>query len=231
MSDHCDCPAHKVGQRLVSGSITSSIVCVGIANIILAIALLAGGVISHSLPILMESGHQALDALLLVGIWATLFCLQKRDVPVWDIILTSKLNLLLVAIEGFGLFQAFTGLRSVDHADPHLVFLIEGTNIIANLLFAMVLFRGRTSTGKFFSQHNLYDCAKSSGVLIAYFAIRLGYPNIVGLSVEALTAVAIAFFIILSSVKQMIKSDRALVSLVGANHSHDHNCDEHEQTF
>jgi cobalt-zinc-cadmium efflux system protein len=151
-----------------------------VANAAFLVAEIAGGLAFNSLALLADAAHMASDvvgllialtALSLVGRPATnrhSFGLKRAEV------LGAQVNgLLLVAISGWIIFEAFGRIGATTHIKGGGVVIVASLGLIVNLVSALVLFRARGGSlnmhGAFL--HMAGDAAGSVAAIIAGVAV------------------------------------------------------------
>jgi cation diffusion facilitator family transporter len=187
--------------------------------IVVPIVLIVGGIWINSLVVLASAGHQALDGLFALSVLLAAFSPIKKATVEYtagngkkDFINSSTANTLLIGFELFAIYQALAEIATRhQYADPTWVYILEGSNLIANIFTGLLLRKEKNSLIQFLSLHNLGDAGKSACVIVAYFAMQHGITTWNGLNLEGITTIFVGTMICIASWKQKQKVDSLLI--------------------
>jgi len=190
---------------------TARFVMVVTLNVIITVAEYIGGVVSGSLALISDAGHNLSDvASLVLGYIGQKVSQQKPGkkysfgLKRFEVLIALINALTLLAIGAYIIYEAIERYINVQPVNPVIMLPVAFVGLAGNFISMLLLYKNRDENlnVKAAFLHLLYDAVSSVGVIIVGFVLLVKNSWVM---LDLVVSVAIAFMIVASSL-DIIKS-------------------------
>jgi len=190
---------------------TARFVMVVILNVIITVAEYIGGIVSGSLALVSDAGHNLSDVASLVLGYIGQKVSQKKPGKKYSFglkrfeVLIALINALtLLVIGAYIIYEAIERYINVQPVNPVIMLPVAFVGLAGNVISMLLLYKNRDENlnVKAAFLHLLYDAVSSVGVIIVGFVLLVESSWVM---LDLVVSVAIAFMIVASSL-DIIKS-------------------------
>lgn len=186
-------------------------------NVIITVAEYIGGIISGSLALISDAGHNLSDvASLLLGYIGQKVSKQKPGkkysfgLKRFEVLIALINALTLLAIGTYIIYEAIERYINVQPVNPVIMLPVAFVGLAGNVISMLLLYKDRDENLNLKAAflHLLYDALSSVGVIIVGFVLLV---NSSWVMLDLVVSVAIAFMIVASSLDIIKSSMRILL--------------------
>ncbi|MCX8123612.1 MAG: cation diffusion facilitator family transporter [Spirochaetes bacterium] len=190
---------------------TIRFILVVILNIVITVAEYIGGMVSGSLALISDAGHNLSDvASLVLGYIGQKVSRQKPGkkysfgLKRFEVLIALINALTLLAIGGYIIFEAIQRYINVQPVHAGIMLPVAFVGLAGNAISMLVLYKSRDENLNIKAAflHLLYDAVSSVGVIVVGFVLLINSSLVM---LDLLVSVAIALMIVASSL-EIIKS-------------------------
>ncbi len=192
-------------------SSTGRFVLVVTLNVIITVAEYIGGLLSGSLALISDAGHNLSDvASLILGYAGQKVSQQKPGkkysfgLKRFEVLIALVNAMTLLAIGAYIIYEAIQRYITVQPVNPVIMLPVAFIGLAGNVISMLLLFKSRDENLNLKAAflHLLYDAVSSVGVIIVGFVLLVNSNWVI---LDLVVSVAIAFMIVASSL-DIIKS-------------------------
>ncbi len=196
---------HQHAHHHTHESSTTRFALVVVLNVIITVAEYIGGVVSGSLALISDAGHNLSDVASLVLGYIGQRVSRRKQGKTYSFgfkrveVLIALVNALtLLAIGAYIIFEAIERYIVVQPVNPFIMLPVAFVGLVGNVISMLLLYksRGENLNIKAAFLHLLYDAVSSVGVIIVGFVLFINSSWVI---LDVVVSVAIALMIVASS--------------------------------